>query len=229
MLPFILLLASHRTWAHSPLAWFNPPDPHPIAAALGLAVAKSVSRRAAAAASGLAYVIARARPGSLSEWLSSGVARPDIVPPHAPRDWFLVTRATASDASGLSLCTPPTSRCFSSDCERGRPAARVEPGGRVPMRSSPAGRSASGCRRVAAVAGLRMPEHVTWRDLIVAGLATSVAFSVGLFVSGALVPAGQLRAELSMGVLMSLLAAPLALAAARILRVGRFAASYSSR
>ena len=55
------------------------------------------------------------------------------------------------------------------------------------------------------------------------GLAASVGFSPGLLVSSALLPAGQLRAELSMGVLLTLLTGPLAFAVAKILRAGRFA------
>ena len=49
-----------------------------------------------------------------------------------------------------------------------------------------------------------------------------MGFCVGLFFSTALLPPGQLRSEVSMGVLLSLAAAPLALGAAIILRVGRF-------
>jgi hypothetical protein len=38
----------------------------------------------------------------------------------------------------------------------------------------------------------------------------------------AMLPPGQLRSEMRMGVLLSLVGAPLALGAARLLRVGRF-------
>jgi NhaA family Na+:H+ antiporter len=71
--------------------------------------------------------------------------------------------------------------------------------------------------------GFRLPHEVGWRELVVIGLAAAIGFSIGLFVSTALLPPGQLRSETNMGVLLTLTAAPLAIAAARILRVGRFA------
>jgi NhaA family Na+:H+ antiporter len=70
--------------------------------------------------------------------------------------------------------------------------------------------------------GLRLPHKVGWRELIVGGLIASMGFSIGLFFGDALFPLGQLRSEVSMGVLMSLVGGPLALAAAWVLRVGRF-------
>jgi Na+:H+ antiporter, NhaA family len=76
---------------------------------------------------------------------------------------------------------------------------------------------------VAAAAGLHLPAHVGWRELLVVGFVAAISFSVGLFICTALLPAGQLRAEVSMGVLLSLLAAPVAFAAAKLLHVGRFA------
>ena len=76
----------------------------------------------------------------------------------------------------------------------------------------------------ARVAGLHLPQHVGWRELTVIGFAAAMGFTVGLFFCAALLPPGQLRSEMSMGVLLSLAGAPLALASARLLRVGRFAA-----
>lgn len=76
---------------------------------------------------------------------------------------------------------------------------------------------------VAIAAGLHLPQRVGWRELIVVGFVAAIGFSVGLFFCTALLPPGQLRAETSMGVLLSLAGGPLALAAARLLRVGRFA------
>jgi NhaA family Na+:H+ antiporter len=75
---------------------------------------------------------------------------------------------------------------------------------------------------LALLIGLHLPQRIGWRELIVGGLIAAMGFSVGLFVCSALYPPGQLRSETSMGVLLSLAAAPLALAAARLLRVGRF-------
>ena len=75
----------------------------------------------------------------------------------------------------------------------------------------------------ALAAGLHLPQRVGWRELIVVGFIAAIGFSIGLFFCTALLPPGQLRSETSMGVLLSLAGAPLALVAARLLRVGRFA------
>ena len=75
----------------------------------------------------------------------------------------------------------------------------------------------------ALAAGLHLPHRCGWRDVVVAGFAVAIGFSVGLFFCAALLPPGQLRSETSMGVLLTLAGAPLALVAARLLGVGRFA------
>jgi len=76
---------------------------------------------------------------------------------------------------------------------------------------------------VALAAGLHLPQRVGWRELIVIALAAAIGFSVGLFLTATLLPPGQLRSETGMGVLLTLAGAPLALGAAWLLRVGRFA------
>lgn len=76
---------------------------------------------------------------------------------------------------------------------------------------------------IALAAGLHLPLRLGWRELVVVGFIAAIGFSVGLFFCTALLPPGQLHSETSMGVLLSLAGAPLALAAARLLRVGRFA------
>jgi Na+:H+ antiporter, NhaA family len=75
---------------------------------------------------------------------------------------------------------------------------------------------------VAVMTGLHLPHRVGWREVFVAGFLAAVGFSVGLFFCAAIVPPGQMRSELSMGVILSLAGAPLAVAAAWLLRVGRF-------
>jgi Na+:H+ antiporter, NhaA family len=75
---------------------------------------------------------------------------------------------------------------------------------------------------VATLAGLHLPPHVGWRELTVGGITIAMGFSVGLFFCTALLPPGQLRSEISMGVLLTLVGAPLALGCAKLLRVGRF-------
>lgn len=77
----------------------------------------------------------------------------------------------------------------------------------------------------ALVLGLRLPHHAGWRELVVIGFTVAIGFSVALFFSSALLPPGQLRAEASMGVLLTLVAVPLALGSARLLQVGRFGRS----
>jgi NhaA family Na+:H+ antiporter len=76
---------------------------------------------------------------------------------------------------------------------------------------------------VAVACGMHLPQKVGWRELLVVGFLSAISFSIGLFMSNELLAPGQLRAETSMGVLLTLLAAPLALVTARALRVGRFA------
>jgi NhaA family Na+:H+ antiporter len=75
----------------------------------------------------------------------------------------------------------------------------------------------------ARLAGFHLPPQVGWRELTVIGFTAAIGFTVGLFFCAALLPPGQVRSEMSMGVLLSLAGAPLALGVARLLRVGRFA------
>jgi len=77
---------------------------------------------------------------------------------------------------------------------------------------------------LALLIGLQLPHRIGWRELIVGGLIAAMGFSVGLFFCSALFPPGQLRSEISMAVLLSLAAAPLAFVAARLFSVGRFSA-----
>lgn len=75
---------------------------------------------------------------------------------------------------------------------------------------------------VALLAGFSLPHRVGWRELLITGLIVAMGFSVGLFFCSALLPPGQLRSETSMGVLLCLVAAPLAIAGAKVFRIGRF-------
>jgi NhaA family Na+:H+ antiporter len=71
--------------------------------------------------------------------------------------------------------------------------------------------------------GLRLPQHVGFRELTITGLIAAMGLSVGLFFAAAILPPGQLRSELSMGVLLSLAGGPLGLLGAWLLGIGRFA------
>jgi NhaA family Na+:H+ antiporter len=75
---------------------------------------------------------------------------------------------------------------------------------------------------VALAAGLHLPERVGWREIVVVGFVVAIGFTFGLFASAALLPPGQMRSESSMGVVLTLVGAPLAFLAARLLGAGRF-------
>src|SRR5262249_53641667 len=75
---------------------------------------------------------------------------------------------------------------------------------------------------VALAAGLHLPHRVGWRELMVTGLISAIGFSTALFLCTALLPPGQLRSETSMGALLSVAGAPLAIVTAWLLHVGRF-------
>lgn len=75
---------------------------------------------------------------------------------------------------------------------------------------------------IAAALGFALPRRIGWRGLVVIALATSSGFTFALFFSVGIVPSGPVLAELKLGALLSVIAALLALGAARALRVGRF-------
>lgn len=76
---------------------------------------------------------------------------------------------------------------------------------------------------LALAAGLHLPRGVGWRELVVMGLATSSGFTFALFFAAGLIPAGPALAQIKLGALATVVGLPLALGAARLLRVGRFA------
>jgi NhaA family Na+:H+ antiporter len=74
---------------------------------------------------------------------------------------------------------------------------------------------------VAALAGLRLPARVTWRDITVVGIIAGIGFTVALFFATAAFPYGRLLDETKIGALLSFGAFFIALGAARVLNVGR--------
>jgi Na+:H+ antiporter, NhaA family len=77
----------------------------------------------------------------------------------------------------------------------------------------------------AAVAiGFKLPPRLTWREVAVTGCAAGIGFTVALFFATAAFPAGRLLEEAKLGALLSVASGGLALAAAAVLRVGRFRA-----
>lgn len=72
-------------------------------------------------------------------------------------------------------------------------------------------------------AGLTLPRAIGWKELVVVAMTTSAGFTLALFAATAVLPLGPLLAEVKVGVLLSASGAAIALALARLLRVGRFA------
>jgi NhaA family Na+:H+ antiporter len=71
-------------------------------------------------------------------------------------------------------------------------------------------------------AGLRLPAHLRWQELIVVSLAASAGFTFALFFATSVMPPGPLLGELKLGALATAVGALVALTAARLLHVGRF-------
>jgi NhaA family Na+:H+ antiporter len=167
--------------------------------------------------------------------LHPALALVPIVPflPHAARDpgFFVDARPTARDAlSQFEIWfryPAQVTLFFFGLVNAGVPLHALEPGTwGVPIAvlvGKPLGLLLAAGAALAA--GLRLPHKVGWRELIVVGFTAAIGFSIGLFFCAAILPPGQLRTETSMGVLLSLAGAPLALLAALLLRVGRFARS----
>ena len=76
---------------------------------------------------------------------------------------------------------------------------------------------------LAVAAGFRLPRRLGWREAIVVAFATSSGFTFALFFATGIIPMGPVLTEIKLGALGTVAAAPVALAAARLLRVGRFA------
>jgi NhaA family Na+:H+ antiporter len=70
--------------------------------------------------------------------------------------------------------------------------------------------------------GLHLPRGVNWRDVAVVGIIAGIGFTVALFFATAAFPYGRLLNETKLGALLSFSAGLLGVAAAKILKVGRF-------
>jgi len=82
---------------------------------------------------------------------------------------------------------------------------------------------------LATAAGLRLPAHFDWRDVVVVGCAAGIGFTVALFFATAAFPPGPHLDEAKLGALLSILGAVLTFAAAAILKTGVFRASAEGR
>jgi NhaA family Na+:H+ antiporter len=75
---------------------------------------------------------------------------------------------------------------------------------------------------IAVAAGLPLPRQIGWRELIVIALAASPSLTFGLFFATAVFPDGPLLIQTKIGAISTAAGVLLALAASRLLRVGRF-------
>ena len=75
----------------------------------------------------------------------------------------------------------------------------------------------------AVAAGLRLPQRLRWREVVVVGCAAGIGFTVALFFATAAFPPGSLLDQTKLGALLSVASALVAVGAAIALRVGRFA------
>jgi len=238
--PFLLLLAiASDALGFLALALFSPTgDLHLAVGTLIMAVAIAIAfgLRQARVGSFWPYLLGA---GSVSwcalYWagLHPALALVPIVPflPHAARDPGFFVDARPTDRDALSQFEvwwrypAQVALFFFGLVNAGVPLHALEPGTLgIPIAviiGKPLGILVAAGAALAV--GLHLPRRVGWRELIVVGLTATIGFSIGLFFCAALLPPGQLRSETGMGVLLSLAGAPLAFAAARLLRVGRFA------
>jgi NhaA family Na+:H+ antiporter len=240
VIPFVLLLAiASDGLGFLAIALFHPTaDLHLVQGAVIMAVAIGLATalRRARVKSFWPYLLAA---GSASWYalfrsgLHPALALVPILPflPHAARDpgFFVDARPDAKDTlSRFEIWwrySAQVALFFFGLVNAGVPFHALEPGTLGLPAAVILGRPVGVLigAGVALAAGLRLPHRLGWRELTVVGFTVAIGFSVGLFFCTALLPPGQLRAETSMGVLLSLAGAPLALVAARLLRVGRFA------
>ena len=239
MIPFLLLLGiAADALAFLVLALFNPLRELHLAAGVGIltgALCIAAGLRWFRVRSFWPYVLGA---GSVS-WFGlfwggwhPALGLVPIMPflPHAARDpgFFVDARPDAKDAlSQFELWWKYPAQValfFFGLVNAGVPAGALEAGTwGVPIAvivGKPVGLFIGA--GLALVAGFHLPQRVGWRELAVGGLIAAIGFSIGLFFCAELFPPGQLRSEMRMGVLVSLVAAPLAIVAAMILRVGRF-------
>jgi NhaA family Na+:H+ antiporter len=77
---------------------------------------------------------------------------------------------------------------------------------------------------LAVAAGLHLPRRFGWREVIVVALATSSGFTLSLFLATGVLPVGAVLQQIKLGALLTAGGAIVAVAVARLIRVGRFAA-----
>lgn len=75
---------------------------------------------------------------------------------------------------------------------------------------------------LAVAAGLRLPARTSWRDMLVMAMATSSGFTFALLLGVTMLPIGAVAEQVTLGALLTIAGAPLALTAAWLMGVGRF-------
>jgi Na+/H+ antiporter NhaA len=81
---------------------------------------------------------------------------------------------------------------------------------------------------IALILGMRLPPRLHWRDVVVVALASSGGFAFALFAAVAVYPIGPTLAQLALGAVLSGFGVVAAFAAARYLKVGRFAMHHTT-
>jgi Na+:H+ antiporter, NhaA family len=237
-IPFLLLLAiADDALGLVILAVFYPSGALSPWALLGLmtaAVAAAVWLRRRQTSSFWPYVIG---PGVLS-WagLSLGGFHPalalvPIVPfmPHSPADLGLFDRRELYRADTLNRFEHWWARpvqfvlLLFGFANAGVPFAQIGPGTYYVLAALLLGKPIgillfSGAARLA---GASLPTGLRPSDVLVVGIAASIGFTVSLFFATAAFPGGAALAETKMGALLSMIAAPLAVAVARAIRSDR--------
>ena len=234
-IPFLLLLAiADDAFGLILLALFYPTGPLSVmrlAILMTVACATAYWLRARGIRSFWPYVIG---PGSLS-WAAlywggfhPALALVPIVPfmPHAPRDLGLFDPREARRADTLNRfehwwATPvQIVLLLFGLANAGVPFAQIGPGTYYVLAGLLLGKPIGIllCSGAARLIGGRLPPGLHVRDVAIVGIAAAVGFTVSLFFATAAFPAGAALNETKMGALLSFVAAPLALLAARVLR-----------
>jgi NhaA family Na+:H+ antiporter len=238
---FLLMGVASNAFGFLALAAFHPVRDLHLgigASVMALALSISVGLRLARVRSFWPYILG----GGSASWfalflagLDPALALVPIMPflPHAARDpgFFVDAPPDASDTlNRFEIWWRYPSQValfFFGLVNAGVPLRALEPGTwGLPIAliaGKPLGMLAG--TGIAVAVGLRLPHRLRVRELIVVGFSAAVGLSIGLFFCAVLLPPGQLRSEIGMGVLLATGAAPLAVISAKALRVGRYAKS----
>lgn len=230
----IMAIVSNAIAIVSIALWYpTDPDTLPVAAGLmGMAILVAATLRAARVDQVWLYVVTS---GTLS-WIACywigiqpALALVPVVPflPHRSRHVGVsaeAQRATPRRFEHIFKYTVQVVLLFYGLVNGGVVIGGEMPGAWAVLLAALVGRPAGTLASIglAMAAGLRLPVRLHWRELIVVSLAASAGFTFALFFAAAVIPAGPLLNELKLGALATAASALLALAAARLLHVGRF-------